>query len=1028
LIFPSTWAMRRFQWKKARDEEICDCSSHYTFSSFFTLLETHLSCARRQPNASEKWLYRREAVERARGRFKGASGFIPISTSGLTAILKQFEYEIAQLPDQADSILAWMEQEHASTHRLYHMMQLYRAWVEVLASHALDDQVKTHQQILALLRAEEHAWPSALRAAEEIIYRDVRWLSPFEEICLMTLFSKCNVCLESALPAAHAEESALRFNQQVLFNTQTTPWAGWAEEIGDALAMDSHELLSDLPVGRLHFSRSAGAYGEIEDIARRIAYYVREREHQPHEIAVVVPNLSLVQDIIPHVFNRFKLPYYFRRGRPVLSSPVVKAFVSWLSFPLEGDRDTLIDLIRHPALYFEDREKQVTELVERFASPQLDGFSLEWFKGTETLCGEVLLERFDQWLIEPEDHFNQAAKQKLQEHIEGMRERSLSLADWREWICEGLANETIQPARSHEHGVFILNMDDAAGMEFEVLFLAILNEGLSPTPLKEHPLFTTEDIGALRKVLEKEEQSISPMALPDRGVRLEQQRVSFMATLGMARNELVCSTRAINEEGTVQVAGRYYRELWELGKGFLEHAVQPDTYDQWRMDQLPSGNFLGQHFERQRNEKECVRDAPPGESFLEVVPPALAVGAEEYFQSALINETPRNTHQSSADQSSALYHDLIRRIEMEYDRVAYVDADPQQRAPSVYCGHLPELIDLVQKWLDEKEALSPTTLETLTHCRYLFLLEKILGVNAPEKQEIYPNPMKRGSLMHEIFYTIYSRLATGEAALDLPQAWAIRTASGWKKSDTPEEGALPLVVLPPEALNTLLAYAEKTAKACCMAAWARSEALGHPAIWQVEEEKLIRFIRAVVQYDVENAWEEQRYPALFEFAFSADLGVKIGDISIKGKIDRIDLCFDATGHLSHIEVLDYKGSSREETKKEKYVQRVMQALDCQLPLYGFAAQQLFFDAYNTPECNARTKAGYLIQAKDCPSFAKKRKTALLNLDAPDLINRFNASLLEQVQRIQQGDFSVDPYHASYSDLSSILRTEPVKPV
>ena len=148
LIFPSTWAMRRFQWKKARQEEICDCSSHYTFSSLFRLLETHLAHTHRRPNAAEKWLYRREAVERARERFEGAGGLIPISTSGLTAMLGQFESEIAQVPDQADVILAWMEQEHASTHRLYHMGQLYRVWVEILASHALGDQVQTHQQLL----------------------------------------------------------------------------------------------------------------------------------------------------------------------------------------------------------------------------------------------------------------------------------------------------------------------------------------------------------------------------------------------------------------------------------------------------------------------------------------------------------------------------------------------------------------------------------------------------------------------------------------------------------------------------------------------------------------------------------------------------------------------------------------------------------------------------------------------------------------------------------------------------------------
>ena len=512
-----------------------------------------------------------------------------------------------------------------------------------------------------------------------------------------------------------------------------------------------------------------------------------------------MPNLSLVQDLIPHVFNRFKLPYYFRRGRPVLSSPVVKAFISWLSFPLEGERDRLIDLIRHPALRMEDREKKVTELVDQFSSPQLDGFALEWFQGTESMQGEDLLARFHQWLMEPEDHFNQAAKQKLQEHIERMREQSFSLADWREWICEGLANETIQPAHSHEHGVYILNIDDAVGMDFEILFLAVLNEGLSPAPLTEHPLFTSEDLLTLREKLANEGQPISQLALPDRAIRLEQQHVSFMATLGMVQKELICSTRAINEDGSVQVAGRYYRALWELGKGAFDHALHPDAYDQWRLDQLGEDNFLRQHFERQAREKESTREASPGASFLEVIPPSLAIGVEEYFQSALTNEIPVDAQSTYAEDSSpARYEELIQRMNMEADRMVYTETDPQQRAPSIYCGHIPELMDRVHAWLHAKEAFSPTALETLTHCRYLFLLEKILGVKSPEKQEIYPSPLQRGSLMHEIFHTLYAQLASGEAGLDLPRAWAIRAEGGWKKSDTPEKGALPLVVLPPE--------------------------------------------------------------------------------------------------------------------------------------------------------------------------------------------------------------------------------------
>ena len=88
-------------------------------------------------------------------------------------------------------------------------------------------------------------------------------------------------------------------------------------------------ILNDIDYTNFDFSYSADAYGEIEDLARRIIWYIEKNNCSFHNIAIIVPNLSLVDDIVPHVFKRFKLPYFFRRGRPVSSSPLVKSFISY---------------------------------------------------------------------------------------------------------------------------------------------------------------------------------------------------------------------------------------------------------------------------------------------------------------------------------------------------------------------------------------------------------------------------------------------------------------------------------------------------------------------------------------------------------------------------------------------------------------------------------------------------------------------------------------------------------------------------
>ena len=106
-------------------------------------------------------------------------------------------------------------------------------------------------------------------------------------------------------------------------------------------------------------------------------------------------------------------------------------------------------------------------------------------------------------------------------------------------------------------------------------------------------------------------------------------------------------------------------------------------------------------------------------------------------------------------------------------------------------------------------------------------------------------------------------------------------------------------------------------------------------------------------------------------------------MAIKGKIDRIDLVFDENGRLDQLHVLDYKGTSREQSKAEDYIERVMSALDCQLPLYAFATQQYFFGVFDTPEVNSRTKAGYIIVERDPVAFPGKRKKALISMDEAD---------------------------------------------
>ena len=59
---------------------------------------------------------------------------------------------------------------------------------------------------------------------------------------------------------------------------------------------------------------------------------------------------------------------------------------------------------------------------------------------------------------------------------------------------------------------------------------------------------------------------------------------------------------------------------------------------------------------------------------------------------------------------------LAERIGMEHARADYLN----QLNQLIYAGHLPDIAASIRDWLEGQRALSPTALEELTHCRYLF--------------------------------------------------------------------------------------------------------------------------------------------------------------------------------------------------------------------------------------------------------------------------------------------------------------------
>ncbi len=1014
IVFPTELALRRYQQGQALEHGWVDASGHTTFARLRQLCLPYAKLKGRRLTPARKLLLRKQVVEVARGHFVDGGPLGSLSVAALGDVLDRLLSELASLPEECAQIVDWML-SRSDKHKLYQLGMLFSVWRTLIQQEGFVDQLDINTALLRLMKGNRQNWPPQLRDTKKLTFRSVRWFNPFEESCVVALNQKLKVRVESALPAAHAEKSADRMGQQIRSEIMGKPWAIWAEDLGDALAVDSPDVLQLDDADRISFSRSAGAYGEIEDLARHICWHLQTLETLPNRIALVVPNIGTVQDIIPHVFGRFQIPYYFRRGRPVLSSPCVKAFLTWIGFPLHADRDTLIDLIRNPAIQFDHREDTVENLLRKKTPPRVDPASISCFQGLETCSGIQAAKILEERIVPPEDHFNTEALKAVSAALETFGDQPMPLADLIDLLEELLEDATVRPRDSHEQGVWVLNPHDAVGLDFDLVLFAGLNEGEFPGVPQQDALLSNNERRSLWKHLEEQGRRLPQLALPQSDVLFEQESVLFLTALGMAREQLVLSYQAVDQEGNEKGAGEYYRKLWNLAGGTLS------PYDQWRIDLLEANSIFFRHWKNQKTTDSEERIPMPGESFLPVIPIPLCRAKDEVLQSAVQGrlEAYDAVDVPQASSPPSVGH-VVAMLKIEAEREAFLETPLGERTPSSYCGHISALKGKFPDWFEQQNELSPTALEALAQCRYIFLLDRIMGLRDPRLADDTPDPMERGGLIHSILQEIYTAIANGESNVDTPRYWAIQTSSGWKRRNEGGVDAIPLATFLPELSDEYEAFAKKTAERRM-----DQTPLGHPGVWAAEREKILEMVLNFIRYDAETCAAENRFPALFELKFGGESAVDLGVVKLKGIIDRVDLVFAETGGLQKIRVLDYKGSSRARSKPQEYIDEIHRNLDCQLPVYAFAAQLRFFGESNSKQTNAMTEAGYLLYDREVKKIGRALAKSLIPLDEPELIDGFLETLFMNVQRLKDGDFAVDPLIAGYTDYTSICRTEAV---
>ncbi|MEI8350736.1 MAG: PD-(D/E)XK nuclease family protein [bacterium] len=655
LVYPTAVALRQAQRRALERDGFFDGRRHTTLS---TLLRdcALIALARRNLRPIQD-LDRELAIVEAVSQFRRtkpasrpAAGDLgqnlrKLAPSALEETLSQLIDTLSPLADRAGDFLRLLSADRSAP-KNPDLAALYSAYATVCESLGVADEATLNAAILALLRGDRSHWPASLRQARAITFIAVRWVAPFQESVIHALagqLGRDQVAVRHIL--ADYEQDwwggpLLTDTGRLLFGDAESVAAEC--EFQSASTRSAIEHLTSLREGyamqdralaeqareRVGFSCSVGVYGEIEDLARRIAWELHDRPDplRPEDICLVTRKLGAASDAIMDVFARFNIPYYFRRGVPVLAVPVIKSLVDLARLSATQERDIFCALLQSPWLHWEgilaDPVQLADDLLRSGVEPVMDApdrmarrltsyamqqrrfaerteaeaYGASAVRALQIAMGPAAVPSLDAGLadlISRCDHFkfadiqapsgndstgsrayllNSKAWEAVSSTLDTLQRHSLvnrstiPSMSWMEIVDllnRALKNITVSPAPPDESGVWILNPYDMAGLSFKVVLMAGLNAGAFPKSPTPSPLFPDFELLGFRDRLMKK-GPLPVAALAASKARTSQENLLFLTCLAASRATMVFSYAGHDETGQELTPSVFFSTLWRL--------------------------------------------------------------------------------------------------------------------------------------------------------------------------------------------------------------------------------------------------------------------------------------------------------------------------------------------------------------------------------------------------------------------------------------------------------------------------------
>jgi ATP-dependent helicase/nuclease subunit B len=738
-------------------------------------------------------------------------------------------------------------------------------------------------------------------------------------------------------------------------------------------------------------------YREVEAAVRDIRLRL-ECGERPERLALLARDLALYGDLIEDVCRRYRVPVYFRKGKPLVANGLVKACLNVLRCVVEGfpraRLETILDadcFAAAPARlvgtlrwvgFIAETARPLRECVahrlatldaaerERIGADcaallalvdTLRGLDATGTVGAHARAFRRVLRRLGLRPLPGGDALPAAIRRDgrawelLEETLAALAGiarmlgmGAMALADFLRVVIAALEPLEVEDPAERSGTVKALSVLDARGLDFDAVYLLGLDDGTFPAPRAESPLWsdamkreTNRAAAALlagKLGARAEGLPLGGLLRTAREASLEDPFLFFLA-LSMAEREIVLSYPAVDEQGNPTVPSPFLDELrtaTELPATELDPtAVVPPPDGCCEVAELVGRAALDRWARR--------RDMAP-----------------DRLTAALV---------AAADRLRMRVAAIDRRAAIEERRSRYFlssRGDPRKEAlADAYVGRLGDDGGLLagrivsMRW-------SPSRLETLGACGFKFFARHVLGVREEDDPEAAVGPSERGTLVHAVLEALFRDHPRLPRDLGLVRALA-RTAI----ADAREAALRAIPAKDPALLEV---------------AWGQIAAA---VDMLVQLEHRVQTERAARGVHVDYRLEES-----FEHVLSDPAGGP--PLVLTGTPDRVET-HRRDGRTVGLSVFDYKMSrARDEYARRIDPEREFGKTAFQVPVYLLGA----LGAARELPPEAKLVGGYLVLLAD--------KMEVVSEFSRDQLDSVVARIAALVQGARRGRFDVDP--------------------